>query len=157
MCLSASDLAEVSFREPTRQAGSREVAPTTHHGRRVLVTLVVSLLSLLGPVAAATAAPVATAAPTALVTPAGTTDWVVYEHAFKSYATCEARAAVVRQVYGGTHHGAVAVTKCKSIYLASCHGMGIALLVRYVSGEGGGGGGTWAVQPNASRPAAAAA
>lgn len=83
------------------------------------------------PTAASSALASAEAAPAAAVVQIS--NWRQYESGFKSMGTCNARAAVVERIYGGTHYGAVADTKCQSVALPTCPPTTtIALFVRYV-------------------------
>ena len=84
-------------------------------------------------------------------TVSATTGWIVYEGPFRSYATCDARAKVIRAIYGGSHHGAVAATQCVMLPLPTCPTKwGVMLEVKYIKGVGGGGGGAWSVDPAAT-------
>lgn len=126
----------------------------TTRPRRALVaaTILLALASVGGAAASASGCerPDASVASTG-ATVTSTTGWRVYEGPFKSYATCDARARAIRAIYGGTHHGAVAATQCVMLPLPTCPTRwGIMLEVKYVTGVGGGGGGTWSVDPAAT-------
>ncbi|MCB2175072.1 MAG: hypothetical protein KQH57_04655 [Actinomycetales bacterium] len=134
---------------------------STHLARRIASAAggLVLMLGVAVPAAGAatvTPPPAATITTPAAATPAMVSDWTWYEGPFSSYSKCEARAAYIRHVYGGTHYGAIVDTKCAAVYLPyTCPPkIGISLLVKSITGVGGGGGGTWSIRPKSFVPAA---
>lgn len=79
---------------------------------RGVAAVCVAVLVSFGATSGAGAAPVSDAQGPPAATLAGETLWQWYEGPFKSPATCEARARVIKDIYGGTHHGAINKTKC---------------------------------------------
>jgi hypothetical protein len=120
--------------------------------RRALASLIIALLSALGLATQANADSRLISLVDSSTPSATLIAWVPYEGPFQSYGSCQARAGMVMEAYGGTYQGAVAGTKCVLGYSQTCPPkFGIMLFVQYVTGVGGGDG--WRIEPAIGEPA----